>query len=1465
MPAGVPGKLRLLVSVRHGGHERVRTLEIDRVAPAVVELHTADSRVVPSGTTTAWIRVAGTAGEPLAGAAVTVSLLEGGVARHRQKARTDAGGIVMARVPIPRVDEPSWSWVLRAEADAEGASAAEVTLTAREEIPGRPTLSAAWQPPPAGVFAGERVPFALRVRDATGQPLVGHDVRYWIGARGTAPPKDDRAWLRESTLARTDGAGEIAGTRDAPTLVGPKGAGLVLLARAIVEGHALEHTASVDIGVPQVSFDVTPEGREIVPGLSQRLFVRILDGHGDGIAATFAVEGDGLAGTFTTNAEGEAEIVWSAPEGVGANRDVGPCAGGVAAAVRVRPVADVPALRARREPLAACVPVDRDAPGLARVEPDVARPGERVRVVLARSPRARRARAGVSVTAVSREHGRAVTGWMEQGRDGSFATELTLPADAPPGMWDVSVSAGDTNAPSRVAVAPLLVAPRALPLLEAKRVGGRATPGGTVEIDARLTDGHGKGMPGAVSAIVVDAFGGGTARVGSLDTRTRLCNDLGAPGDRCTAVLEREPATDALRRGLFGEAKRVTLDPANDPGARASAQLDEAFAAVLRSLEGAVYEAATAPDRLLDVRRKENGRWVFNPELFTLVTDAMPEPPETPGGERLVLADLVQVDPQVTFDVVARRVSRLKLFRVLAAIRSVRMERRLDPDEPLFRDPNALLRRLVREGTLSADMLVDPWGGTIQFVRSAGPPVPFLGVVRGFELHAPGPDGVAGTTDDVRDPFERVVRSGSPYARATDEDRVVDAKWDMVVSEETVSAWQQTLEEATGTALGGEGGIGLGGIGTGGGGSGSGIGHGRGAGRLGRSIATGDAHWSPPARTDAEGRVRLSIPLGDAETTWHVALVGVPDGHGPASTLVPVPSDLPLSARVDVGARWVDGDEVHARVVLRNRTEKAVRATVSPQAEGVALLTSGSRAHVVDVPARGARTVTFGLRAKGAGRGALVLRTTADGLPEDLLRHTWEVIPAGERRALTQTAWVEGERALGLALDHGYVLAGSPRLVLERGYDDAVAAALDALEPERQLAYSELADAMEASIRVARWAETRSTPRHRALAGIARTMSDRALGRFNALEARAPEGAGPSWTTSARIRALTKTPTRDRAEPAASCPPDHADDALEVEPAPAPSTLPCWGAHVANVTRALGSSHDAEAIARAVLALAERPHHAALAAQLADRLRSIVQLDATGSLGAMGLGDRADRATIYAALLRAQRLGRSPASADALFGKLAPLRDVTGGYGSTAATLYVLRALLASQLEGHGATRARVRGLDGGRVVLDRRLDVPASGSVTVPMPAGSLDVQVETEGPGLVARFERPVMRLWSRPPPPQGSPVRFDVVWPANVRAGQTAPLRIVLQQDVDQASDVDVRVPLPPGVALAAPVIGASELQGALLARRRAGRDREVIEVPLRFGLAGKVTVPEATARPARSVLPAATAPARGLVVR
>jgi hypothetical protein len=439
--------------------------------------------------------------------------------------------------------------------------------------------------------------------------------------------------------------------------------------------------------------------------------------------------------------------------------------------------------------------------------------------------------------------------------------------------------------------------------------------------------------------------------------------------------------------------------------------------------------------------------------------------------------------------------------------------------------------------------------------------------------------------------------------------------------------------------------------------------------------------------------------------------------------------------------------------------------------------------------------------------------------------------------------------------------------VLERGYAEPLAAALDSLEPERQNSPAALVDALDAAKRIERWAITQDSARARALAGIAHGFAMRSEGRWRLLS----EGTTRSFTESARVKALTSVVRDPHAE--IVCPPaidfrtTESLDPLEVEPPPSPDVPPCWAAFITDATPVLSTSSSAR-LARAILSLSDRPAHTALTANMVERLRAQVTLRETGDVS--GPTDRADRTIVYAALLRGVKLGRSSASPDVLASRIAALRDGTGGYGSAEATLAVVRALLSSQLAGHGQTHARVRvAAAKGIAALDRTIDVPENGFVSVPLSAGALDVDVETEGPGIVARLERPVLRLWTRPPPAQSSPVEIEAVWPSEARTGKTSVVRLMLRHALTRSVTIDARIPLPPGMSLAAPIAKGTaavvQLQGVLAVRWPVDTNDTVIEVPIRFGLGGRFTVPEATARIARDTYASAIAPARAFEVR
>ena len=759
MPDGDEGDLELLLGVRSGPHARTREIKVHRSRLLDAELHVPDTRVVTGSAISAWVIVRSVStGEPVAGAPVHVILSEGGVPRFETRLVTDPAGNAMTRVPIPRSDDPAWTWTLDAYALAGGkhhGSSDRVTLVPRDETPGKPRLSAAWRE--AAVFAGDHVAFRVDVRDAADQPVADLPVRYWVGPRGTTPPTDEDAWLKASTRALTNAAGEVLGGADTPsTVVQGTGTTLQLVVKTNVDGHDLDAGSTVRVGAGGATAEIWPEAHEVVPGVAQRLLLRVLDGHGRPISAPFLVEGDGLHEEVHTNASGDAEVTWKAPPDVGAARNVGPCAGGVAASVRVRAMADVPQILPRRDPFEICVAVDREAAGIARADRSAARVGDTVHVGVTpaqpsgeakeRAP----ARGPWSVLVQSANGVTATSAWME---DGAKGIDVVLPRGAM-GAWSISAAMPGTRRAARMLGSSILVTPRVLPRLTASIAGGRAAPGGAVDVDVALADEKGQPLAGSIAAVMIDARGGGsTAGLEALDTRRALCRGFSVDEARCDRLGEGDPALDLVRRADLAARVGKPLAPAVDPGANVNEALRQAFASVLLSLEGAVRDASRNPDQLRDVRRRVGSAWQFNPELMTLVTAAMQVAPETPGGEPLTLGDMVAIDPQVTFDSVARRIARAKIFEILVAVRQFRRDHRLDPEEPALRNPNAILRRLVRDGRLAEQDLVDPWGGTIQFTPSTGPAIPFLNAVKGFELHAPGPDGTIGSGDDVRDPF----------------------------------------------------------------------------------------------------------------------------------------------------------------------------------------------------------------------------------------------------------------------------------------------------------------------------------------------------------------------------------------------------------------------------------------------------------------------------------------------------------------------------------------------------------------------------------------------------------------------------------------------------------------------------------------------------------------------------------------
>jgi hypothetical protein len=1464
-------KVTLVVS--HGAHRRTRTVSLTVQEPHGLDLSLPEDSVAPGSETAAWVRLTDrVTGRAVAGSSVEVTLREGGAVYARRTVKTDASGSAIAQLPIPGGTDPRLKWTVTAT--TADAMAPPVELKPRTETPSTPSITASVEPP--SVRAGERATFRVNVRDANGDAIADQSFRYLLlredetEPKGTLPDGRD-AFEAAATRARTDGLGRIEIPYVPPSTLF-QGEQIRLVARTLLEGRerVVKSTPLAIARRGSATIEVVPEARDLVPGARQQVFLRVRDAASRPVRGRFKVEGDGLAAEVTTDEHGAAELSWDVPTDVGSRREVGPCSGSVAATVVVRRLDardDLP------ESSSECVQVDREARLLVRAEPRVARAGEEVRVeVVARADGKDPPPTGPVALMVEDESGASAMTWVKapepaaDRRGGARATvykaTLKLP-EGQGGICRVSAVVPRDNAAALAGAARVLAKPAVLPKVEAKVAGGRAVPHGKVFVDVTLADEAGKGLEGAVWAMVFDRSGEERRIFEALDTRTQLCGRAGFDRAACPTILE-GGRTSEVRAGLAAGAAEATL-PEHDPGKTSEAEMRATFAEVMKSLEGALFESSSLADGTVDVLRKGPGGNQFNPELFQVVTAAMATPPVTPGGEPVTLADLAAVDPQVTYDNVARRVARLKLFRLLASARTFRHENDLDSDEPALSDPNALLRRWATEG-MEGD-LRDPWGGAFTFLPAKGRAArPFITAVPGFELVAPGPDGRAGTADDVRDPFARVLKSKTPYAEALAEDKIVDAPLDMRVAETTIAAWSSLLESSTGTRLGNRQ-----------------EGMGAGSGRLGGShrskapsvrmgatrVTRGEAFgvWLPPVRTDASGRARVEVPLGGDETTYRVVLIGLPNAAGPAVGSVDVPVSVPLSARIRAGDRWTVGDKVAASLRLTNRTASPVTAELTVEGHGAARLDRGEAAsRKVAIPAGRSVTTSVRFDAASTGEARLVTRVKGGG-HEDTIDHRVHVAPAGKPITMARARFVTAQADIPvLEASDGVALLGPVEVRVESGLAPKLDAVLSLSHVEAATSPEGLANAVDMFDRIKRHAEARGDAGART-AMRARTFEDLAAARFKAFGYYDGDPPSPYFMRVGRVSDVDQ----------AVCPaPELGSLALyvaaaEVEPpTSAGAIVPCWDTAV---SRALAQAEDAKdpvAIARLILAFGERSHRHATADDLTDRLVALVQPKSGGAIRLDASFGRDARTIVYAALAQAaQRKWADGIRPEIMIGWMEVQRGADGSYGSLVATRAAISTLLAFDDGAGERVKVRVTPLDEDRDPIGEPRDLPLTdgdGRLRLGGKEKPAFVRVEADRPVLV-RLEQPALgRFRFGPPKAASDSGALTVRWPAAPKAGGADRIELVLRADRGGRRNVVVRVPLPPGVTLADEIAGVTQVPGALHVRwniDETGASAPRV-LPIRFGLAGSLTVPSAEARFEDQETPPITAPAVRLVV-
>lgn len=929
-----------------------------------------------SGVPVAGLLWDGPSDRPVAGETVRLTLRDEASRTMRPpvSVTTDASGLFSYRFALPPDARSSIS-VLAEVRDEDGDVVLSSNASAYVTDPASTPLLVAVAPLRTLVEPGASVPVDVVVRTGEGRPV-----------EGTTVTIDGLAYDDPGREQRTDARGRARFTWRAPdwgAAWSDVGIGVSAAREGIGSGYG---SASVRVARVERAASFAVEGGSLVPSLGGRIFVRVVTVDGQPAAAGVAVELTGpRLGTLgaTTDASGIAvfDVTLHDPpaasrrarrasaddEDEGAVSDL--CGGEAATSISIH--------AAGASVVEACLPLDPD--GTVRVRASASRvdPGASVELELARSSAS--ARLPVAVTLLS-------------------STPMGLVA-----LAQRVVPAGDSRVsipvPNEAAGEPILVRARPLFGTELREVRGGTTmvwvSAAPWDLDltlgasgASLTSRPGTrafvvALPLDEAGALVSSFGnGGTLSElmgleappsssfvdGALAARTT--RDVGAPFVLRGATTTPVPAPpDAVSIGLL-------RDPWRSQSRFVTGRLALVFSAVEQQVAGAV------PERIEDVAVETTpGHFDFNAQILSSIADSGllgAEGATGLGGEDLTVAALRAFDGAFTYDNVARRVTRERLFRIMVALRTFVQQNGFDLPWARLGEPSTWLSALPEiwtdAGSVQPRDLVDGWGRPFVLRRVTGR-ARFTGwsPLDGWEVLSTGPDGRAGNGDDLFDPTARVLPSGSPYAQAVGEDALVARLRGVELGRATVellASFGATEGYVDGVPYSAE--------------------------DAGASLAL--SAWTSlpsPLAVDLDplalrrpdrpadvvaGRVvaldgtPVPLPFDEEPRTWGVVAVAIgQDGTlavARASTLAGAPviveGDLPSRVRVD--------EPIEVPLVLTNVADRARTLAVEVSAEGPLEASGGSS---VSLEAGSVAPVSVRLSGRDTGEATLIVRVTS--------------------------------------------------------------------------------------------------------------------------------------------------------------------------------------------------------------------------------------------------------------------------------------------------------------------------------------------------------------------------------------------------------------------------------------------------------------------------------------------------------
>lgn len=139
-------------------------------------------------------------------------------------------------------------------------------------------------------------------------------------------------------------------------------------------------------------------------------------------------------------------------------------------------------------------------------------------------------------------------------------------------------------------------------------------------------------------------------------------------------------------------------------------------------------------------------------------------------------------------------------------------------------------------------------------------------------------------------------------------------------------------------------------------------------------------YWNPEIVTDDGGRMSVSIPTGDAITTWRINAVAVDRRGRLGSASAPLVVFQPLFTRANLPARMAVGEQFDGQIQVFNYSQRAQSVRLSVQASTGLRVEPESQP--LTVPANDVVTVALRVEAISPGQQTLIINLIGDGVQD---------------------------------------------------------------------------------------------------------------------------------------------------------------------------------------------------------------------------------------------------------------------------------------------------------------------------------------------------------------------------------------------------------------------------------------------------------------------------------------------------